>query len=136
MIDIAIAARSALGTPAILTVAGHPAVSSIIVSRDLGDAGSRLPTLRGVPCLVLEFSSIGAADDTLARLAAISAKFAYKETPTRIACSREVKYILRLVRDFDERAIAVIAAYRDEVDTRYAAAQQDYLHQSPRHARH
>jgi hypothetical protein len=125
MVGIAIATRSAFGAPGVLAVTGHPAVSSIVVSRDLGDAASHFPTLRGVPCLILEFCSERAADEALGRLRVISAKFTHQETPTRIACSNGVQFTLRLVRDFDEPTIAAIAAHHDDAIERYAAAQRD-----------
>src|SRR6478672_2438893 len=100
MIGVEVASRSAFGAPAVLSITGHPAVCGVVLSRDLGDAGGHMPTLRGVPCFMLEFVSAGAADEALERLRMISAKFTHKETPTRIACSNGVQYTLRLVHGF------------------------------------
>jgi hypothetical protein len=125
MVTIAIATYSAFGAPAMLMVEGHPVVRSIVVSRDLGDSASHSPTLRGVPCVLIDFATAHAADDALARLGVISAKFTHKESPTRLACSGEVRYTLRVVRSFDEDAIATVAEYYDLADARYMAAQQN-----------
>jgi hypothetical protein len=125
MIEVAVAARSAFGAPAVLTIAGHPAVCGVVVSRDLGDAGGQMPTLRGVPCFQLEFVSEAATDEALERLRVISAKFTSKESPTRIACSNGVQYTLRLIHGFDEATIAAIDAHYDEAVDRYAAAQRE-----------
>ncbi len=128
MVAVAIASRSAFGAPAILAITGHPVVSSIVVSRDLGDAAGRAPALRGVPCLVLDFVSEAAVAEALARLRTITDRFTHKETATRVACSNEVPYTLRLVRGFDEATIAAIDAHREEALARYAAAQRDTAH--------
>jgi hypothetical protein len=125
MVGVEIASRSASGAPAVLTITGHPAVCEVMVSRDLGGAASHVPTLRGVPCFMLEFVSAGAADEALARLRVISSKFTNKETPTRIACSNEVQFALRLVHGFDEATIAAIDGYHDEAVERYAAGQRE-----------
>jgi hypothetical protein len=78
-----------------------------------------------VPCLLLEFVSERAADEALGRLRGISARFTHMETPTRIACSNEVQFALRLVRDFDEATIAAIDALHGEAVARYAAGQRE-----------
>ena len=125
MIGVEVAARSAFGAPAVLTISGHPAVCGVVVSRDLGDAGSHMATLRGVPCLLLEFVSEAAADEALERLRVFSAKFTHKETPTRIVCNNGVQFSLRLVHGFDEATMATIDEYYDEAVDRYAAAQRE-----------
>lgn len=135
MISVAITAHSALGAPATLAIGVHPAVTGITLARDLGDAASRHASLRGVPCLILDFATTEAADAALERLRAISSKFTFKETPTRLACSNEVGFTLRLVRDFDEATIATIAGYHDDAVARYAAAQQEAPRATPRRAR-
>lgn len=129
MVGVTIIDRSANGALATLETAGHPTVCAVVVSRDLGDLAGRSPTLRGVPCLLLDFTTPEAADAVLARLAALSSKMAYKETATRLACSSEIHYALRVVRGFDEAAIATIAAHHEEASARYALARRD----SPRH---
>ena len=136
MIGIEIASYSAFGAPAMLAITGHPTICGVTVSRDLGDAASSAPTLRGVPCLFLDFVSADAADEALARCEAISAQVAHKELPTRLACSREVRYTLRLLRGFDEAAIATIAAHYGTADERYVAAQHDYRQRGTRRGRH
>jgi len=125
MIGVEVASRSAFGAPAVLAITGHPAVCGVVVSRDLGDAGGHMLTLRGVPCFMLEFVSEGAADETLERLRVISAKFTHKETPTRIACSNGVPYTLRLVHGIDEATIAAIDGHYEDAVDRYAAAQRE-----------
>ncbi len=135
MIGIAITAHSALGAPAILTITGHPSVTSIVLARDLGDAASHISSLRGVPCLILDFTTAAAADEAHVRLSAISTKFTFKETPTRLVCSNEVSFTLRLVRDFDQATIATIAEYRDEAVARYTAAQQEASRPAARRGR-
>lgn len=134
-VGIVVTAHSALGTPATLAITGHPAVCGITLARDLGDEAGHAPALRGVPCLLLDFVSPDAADAALTRLRAISDKFTFKETPTRIACSNGVPFALRLVRDFDEATIAAIDAYHSEATARYAAAQHEPTRHHPRRGR-
>lgn len=129
MVGVTIIERSKTGVPATLAITGHPTVRAVVVSRDLGDPADRGPTLRGVPCLLLDFTTPEAADAALARLAALSSKIAYRETATRLVCSSEVHYALRVVRGFDEAAIATVATHHEEASARYALAQRD----SPRH---
>lgn len=135
MIDIEISNRSKYDAPATLTIAGHPAVSSIIVSRDLGDVASRTPGLHGMPCLLLNFKSAEAADEALARLRTLSARLYHRETPTQIACGGGVAYTLRVVHGFDAAAIAAIEQHHTEAKDRYEAAQHAYLHGGMRRAR-
>ena len=124
MIGVAITAHSAHGTPATLAITGHPSITGIVLARDLGDAASHTPSLRGVPCLILDFTTAAAADEAHVRLSAISSKFTFKESPTRLVCSNEVSFTLRLVRDFDEATIATITKYHGDAVARYATAQQ------------
>lgn len=134
-VRIAIAGRSALGAPAILAVTGHQAVTRVILSRDFGDQAGQNPALRAVPCLLLEFVSASAADEALTRLRAITARFTFKESPTRISCSNGVRYTLRVVRGFDEATIAAIEAHYQESAACYVAAQHERPRRSTRHGR-
>jgi hypothetical protein len=135
MIGIAITSRSALGVPATLAISGHPSVTSIVLARDLGDAASHIPSLRGVPCLILDFTTADTANEAHVRLSTISSKFTFKESPTRLVCSNDVSFTLRLVRDFDEAAIARIAEYHSDAVARYSAVQQDVPRTAPRRGR-
>jgi hypothetical protein len=135
MIGIVISSHSKYDAPATLTIAGHPTVSSIVVSRDLGDTASRTPGLHGMPCLLLNFKSPEAAEEALARLRILSARLYHRQTPTQIACGGGVAYTLRVLHGFDETAIAAIEQHHTEASDRYEAAQQAYLHGGMRRSR-
>lgn len=129
-----VTSHSAHGAPAALTILDHPAVVGIVVSRDLGDARSSAPTLRGVPCFLIDFVSAEAATEALERLRVISSRFTHAETPSRIASSSGVPFTLRLVRGFAEATIAAIDACHAEAVAIYGAAQTP-PHQMPRTSR-
>ena len=136
MVGVTVTSHSALGAAATLAITGHPTVVAITVSRDLGDRAGRFTTLRGVPCFILDFVSAATAETALARLSAVSSRFTHKESPTRLACSGEVRYTLRAVRDFDDDAIDAIAAHYDDADYRYMAAQREPPHHGAHSHRH
>jgi hypothetical protein len=135
MVGIAVSSRSKFGAPALLTITDYPAIASIVVSRDLGDASSRIPTLSGMPCLLLNFKSETAADEALARLSTLSRRLYRKLSPTQIDCGGDVHYSLRMVHGFDEEAIAEIERLRSEAVEHYDAAQHAYLHRTARRGR-
>jgi hypothetical protein len=135
MIGIVVSSRSKFGAPALLTITDHPAVASIVVSRDLGDASSRVPTLSGMPCLLLNFKSEAAADEALVRLSTLSRRLYRKLPPTQIDCGGDVHYSLRMVHGFDEEAIAEIERLHSEALDQYKTAQHAYLHGPARRGR-
>jgi hypothetical protein len=135
VIGIAVSSHSKLGAPALLTISDHPAIASIVVSRDLGDASSRIPTLSGMPCLLLNFKSEAAADEALGRLSTLSRRLYRKLSPTQIDCGGDVHYSLRMVHGFDEATITEIERLRSEAVEHYEAAQHAYLHGTPRRGR-
>lgn len=126
-VTVEIRTRSKLGAPAVLAVDGHPEVGSIVVSRDLGDAGSRVPGLHGVPCLLLNLASEEATALILGRLRTLSARLYRREAPRQIACDGGVAYTLRIVHGFDEAAIALVEQCHAEAQGCYEAAQRAYL---------
>ena len=135
MVGISVSNRSKFGAPALLTITDHPAIATIVLSRDLGDASSRIPTLSGMPCLLLNFKSETATDEALARFGTLSRRLYRKLSPTQIDCGGDVHYSLRMVHGFDEEGIAAIERLRSEAVEQYEAAQHAYLHGPARRGR-